>query len=97
MTVPYEGSGIERARRAIGRAGYLFALVGLAAGTVMFLAGSRDLSGHLFRASIGILLVMPVINVVAVLAEEVARRDWGFVGLAAGALTVLAYALLSRL
>ena len=97
MTSPYEGTGIERVRRAVGRVGYVLALVGLVAGTVLFLTGSPDRSSQFFRAAFCVLLVKPLINVLAVLAEEVARRDWPFIAIAAGALTVLTYAVAVQL
>lgn len=92
MSALSETSAIERARASIGRAGYLLAVAVLTVGTLLFLSGSADASGYFFGAAFGVLLAMPVVNVLAVLAEEVVRRDWTFVLIAAGAVGVLTYA-----
>ena len=80
--IPYEGSGIEKTRHAVGRLAFAVALLGLLTGTAAHLLGRPELSSPLFRTAFCVLLAMPVINVTAILAEEVARRDWVFVGVA---------------
>ena len=97
MSTESERSAIERARIGIGRGGYLLAVTVLAVGTLLFFLGPSEVSGYFFRAAFGVLLAMPVVNVLAVLAEEVVRRDWTFVLIAAGAVCVLTYAVVTRL
>jgi hypothetical protein len=97
MSAARETMGIERARIGVGRAGYLLAVMALMAGTLVFFFGPADVSGLLFRTAFGVLLAMPVVNLIAVLVEEVVRRDWTFALIAAGALCVLTYAVVVRL
>ena len=97
MSAASETSAIERARIRIGRAGYLLAVMVLTVGTLLFFFGPADVSGYFFRTAFGVLLAMPVVNVLAVLAEEVVRRDWMFVLIAGAAVCVLTYAVVIRL
>jgi hypothetical protein len=97
MTASHEGTDIDRVRRAIGRAGFVFASTALAFGTAMFLSHFGALSANLFVAAIAILIALPAVNVLAVLAEEVRRRDWLFVGLAVGVTAMLGYTVFDRL
>ena len=96
MTLAAQMSSIERARRLLGRTGVIVALAGLIVGLVMFATGSAEAASYCFRLAIAVLIAMPVRNIVAVLLEELASRDWVFVGLATAALVVLAYAVLDR-
>lgn len=97
MSGSHEGTEIDRIRRAIGRGGFVFAFTGLSFGTAMFLLHFRALSAHLFLATIAILISLPAVNVLAVLAEEVRRRDWLFVGLAVAVAAMLGYTVFDRL
>jgi hypothetical protein len=97
MSASHEGTEIDRVRRAIGRAGFVFAFTGLSFGTAMFLLHFQDLSGQLFVATFAILLALPAVNVLAVLTEEIRRRDWLFVLLALGVVSLLTYAVIDRL
>ena len=45
----------------------------------------------------GLLIALPVVNVLWVLFDEIRRRDWGFVLLATGVVALLAYTLASKL
>jgi hypothetical protein len=89
-------SDIERLRLKIGRAGVAVAMAGLAAATVLFFTGQGAASVLLFQISFGVLLAMPVKNVLAVIADEIRRRDWWFAVLALGVLAELTYTVLDR-
>ena len=97
MSASHEGTEIDRVRRAIGRAGFVFAFTGLSFATAMFMLHFEELSSQLFVATFAILLVLPAINVLAVLIEEIRRRDWLFVALALGVVSLLSYAVIDRL
>lgn len=90
-------SGIELLRRGIGRAGAIFGLASLSAASVMYVAGLGETSRWAFAVAFGVLLAMPAKNVLAVLAEEVRRRDWWFVTLAVAVLAELVYAVIDHL
>jgi uncharacterized membrane protein HdeD (DUF308 family) len=90
MTTDDEMTTIERWRRAIGRGAFRVVVAGLAAGVGLFVLGQWPLSSLILRIVVGLLLVLPVINVLAVLAEEVRRRDWAFTLLALTVLALLA-------
>ena len=89
-------SSIEDLRRRIGRAAFAAVGVGLSAGILLFLLGQPSLSSAILALTIYVLVALPVVNVLAVLAEEVRRRDWGFAGLALAVLAMLAYAVAER-
>jgi hypothetical protein len=90
-------SDVERLRRAVGRVGFVIAVSSLVAAIVLFSLGHRAPSAHLFLFAFGVLLAMPVKNVIAVLADEVLRRDWWFGLLAVTVLTELALSAFDRL
>ena len=90
-------SDIERLRRLVGRAGFAVAAAGLITGVALFVLGRQTASARVFELTIAVLLAMPVKNVVAVLADEVRRRDWWFGLLAAGVLVELGFSVLDRL
>jgi Kef-type K+ transport system membrane component KefB len=90
-------SDIEALRRSVGRAGFIVAVTGLVTGVVLFALGHLTASTRAFQLTIGVLLAMPVKNVVAVMADEVRRRDWWFGLLAVAVLAELAFSVLDRL
>jgi hypothetical protein len=84
------GNGaIERARRAISQTGLIAIVVCLAAGLALSMTGRADLASALFALAAAVLVFMPLTGVVAVLAEEVDRRDWWFAAIAAGVLMLI--------
>ena len=97
MTSDPNVSDVERTRRAIGQSGYLAGMLGLLTGIVLFVARQPEMSRGVLAATLGILLLMPVVNVVAILAEEVRRRDWSFVLAAVAVLGLLAFNVVRRL
>ncbi len=92
-----DGPDLERSNRAIGRAGLGVAVAALVAGTGAALVGVRPASVVMLQIAFGVLIVMPLSNVVAVLTGEVRRRDWGFVLLAVGVAVVLGFNVWDRL
>jgi len=90
-------SDIERARRKIGQAGFAVAAAALVAGIVCSLAGARAIAAGILQVAFGVLLLMPAKNVIAVLADEVRRRDWWFVLLAAGVVAELGFVVWDRI
>ena len=89
-------TAIERVRRRTGQAGFVLGVAGLCFGTTLFLLNQREISTWVLMATVAVLLTMPIVNVVAVLAEEVRQRDWGFAALAVGVLALLGWAVFSR-
>lgn len=84
-------------RRAIGRAGFVTAVAGLVGGVTLLVLGYGTASARVFQIAFGVLLAMPLKNVLAVLADELLRRDWWFSLLAVGVLAELAFSILDRL
>jgi hypothetical protein len=97
MDLSADTSDIERARRAIGRAGFVIGVGGLLVGVLVLFLGYRTGAAHVFAVALAVLLAMPVKNVLAVLADEVRRRDWWFVLLAVGVLVELLYSVFDQL
>ena len=87
---------IEHLRRRIGQAGFVLAAIGLSASVALFLLNHRDASTLVLMATVSVLLAMPIVNVVAVLAEELRRRDWGFASLALAVLALLGWAVVNK-
>ena len=92
-----EVTSIERIRQAIGRAAFVCVVGGLATGALLFLAGLWGASSAVLSVTYGVLLALPIVNVMAVLAEEARRRDWGFAAAALAVLALLVYAVADRL
>jgi len=90
-------SEIENLRRSVGRAGFVVCFIGLVTGVSLFALGYGTASARTIQLTIGVLLVMPVKNVVAVMADELRRRDWWFGLLAAAVLAELAFTVLDQL
>jgi hypothetical protein len=90
-------SDIEALRRSVGRAGFIVAVTGLVTAIVSHALGFVTVSARAFQVTIGVLLAMPVKNVVAVMADEVRRRDWWFGLLAAGVLAELTFSIVDRI
>ena len=85
---------MEGLRSQIARAGYLAVVLGLGGGTVLFLLDHAAMSRGVLAATLLVLVALPIVNVIAVLAEEIARRDWVFAGLALAVLALLWVAML---
>jgi len=68
----------ERAAANVMRTGVAVSAAGLAAGLVLFIAG-RPTAELVLAIGIVTLVTMPVVNVLAILAGEIRRREWPFV------------------
>jgi uncharacterized membrane protein len=80
------------ARLALGGAMAL-SVVGLLAAS----AGVVSASTPLLATACLLLILVPVVNVLSELVDEVRRRDWAFVAAAAVVLTLITYSAISRL
>lgn len=87
---------IEQLRRRIARTAYGVVAAGLAGGVALYFARQQPASMRVLASAVCILLALPLVNVLAVLAGEVRRRDWAFVWLAGGVLALLGYAIVSQ-
>jgi uncharacterized membrane protein YfcA len=87
-------SPIEQARLAVGRIGFAAATLGLAAGVVLL--RGRPASLPMLTIACGVLLALPVVNVVALAAEEIRRRDWPFVVIAVAVIGLLAWSVVQK-
>jgi hypothetical protein len=90
-------SAVENARIAIGRAGFVVFVGGLLAGLLAFALRQGTISTHFLTASCGVMIMLPVVNVIAVFAEEMRRRDWGFAAIAAAVLGLLTFSVVQRI
>jgi hypothetical protein len=88
-------SSIERWRRRLGRTGLVIIAVLFLSGLILWLAGQQTASRWPFLTACGLLVLTPIVNVVAALAEEIRRQDWPFAIAAAVVLVVLAYSLVT--
>ena len=86
-----------RIHRFVGASGYVAIWSGLAGGTALYLFNQALLSKYVLAATFGVLVALPIVNVIAALAEEARRRDWVFVGLAGALLALVAIAVTSQL
>ena len=85
---------IERLQRRIGQAGYVLVVVGLGGGTVLYLMDYGALSRTVLAATLVVLLVLPVVNVLAAVVEEILQREWLYVVFACVVLVLLGVAIL---
>lgn len=84
-------SAIWRARRALSRATLGAAAVLLLTGIALALGGHAG-SPRVLGVACGLLVSIPILNVVAVFGVEVERREWRFVGATTIVIALLAYA-----
>jgi hypothetical protein len=84
-------SKVEVARRQIGRSAFVAAAAGLLAGIGLGWLGQPATSLTTLRLTCGVLLALPVVNVVAVLLEEARAGDWAFAAIACLVLALLAF------
>ena len=95
MTFADPNSRIERARCWISRAALVVATILLAIGvglTEMHQSGSVTV----LQPACAILLMVPILNAIAAVLEEIGRRDWPFVGAGLLVLSLVAYSVLEK-
>jgi uncharacterized membrane protein len=92
------GAGIDDADanmadavRRIARWGLSIGGAALVTGLIASLAGWADASRVCLVGGLGIIVALPVVNVVAALVEEIRRREWVFLAVAIAVLVVLIY------
>jgi uncharacterized membrane protein len=90
-------SPIERWREIAGRVAMAAISVAFAAGLVFWFGGRPEIARDVLSTGCVLLVATPIVNVLAVLGEEVRRRDWPFACAAALVLVLLAIAVASRL
>ena len=92
-----EETTFERWRAQIGTAAYGGVVLGLCAGIGLYVIDQRVAAIAILSWTCGLLMALPVAQLVVVLIEEVRGRDWGFAALACGVLALVAYAVVSHL
>jgi hypothetical protein len=93
---PQETFG-DRIREQWGRMAFGAVVAGLAFGFVLNRIGQARAATLVLAATCGVLITLPVINVIMVMVEEIRRRDWAFVALAVGVLGLIGYTIATRL
>lgn len=73
---------IESIRIGLARAGLFLVASLLVSGLVLFPLGYVDEATQVLQLATLTLIVLPIMGVVALLAEEASRRDWVFAGAA---------------
>jgi NhaP-type Na+/H+ or K+/H+ antiporter len=97
MMTSSEETGFDRARRLFGQAAYGGVVLGLCAGVGLHFLQQRSLASAVLAVTCGLLMAVPVVNLLAVLADEVRRRDWGFAAMAAAVVALIGYVVMTRL
>jgi drug/metabolite transporter (DMT)-like permease len=92
-----EETGFDRARRAFGQIAYGGVVLGLCGGVGLHFFQQRTAASVVLALTCGLLMTVPAVNLLAVLVEEVRRRDWAFAALAAAVLALIGYAVMTRI
>ena len=92
-----EETGFDRARRLFGLLAYGGVVLGLCAGVGLHFLKQWSAATAVLVVTCGLLMTVPVVNLLAVVVEEVRRRDWAFAALAAAVLALIGYAVMTRL
>lgn len=92
-----EESGFDRLRQHVSQIAYGGVVLGLCAGVAFHALHRPSAASFVLAGTCGVLMAVPVLNLLVVLVEEVRRRDWGFAALAAAVLALIGYAVVSRL
>ena len=79
----------------IGRPGFLMSMAGLFAGAALYFAGQSVLSRQILAITFGLLIALPMTNVLGIVIEETRRRDWPFAAAGVIVLSLLSYRLLA--
>ena len=94
--VDLASSAIWSTRRLLSRVGLTAATVLLVTGLAMAMLGRGSPAASVLGWACAILVGIPILNMTAVLAEEIRRRDWRFALVAAAVIGLLAYAVVTR-
>jgi hypothetical protein len=96
LTFADPDSRVERARCWISRGLLVGASVLLALGVVLSELRQPG-SVRILETACAFLLLVPILNAVAALLEEIGRREWSFVGAALLVLALVAYSVIQRM
>jgi len=88
---------MRRASAAFARACAWLVPALFVAELVASFAGAGTVGTPLAELACALLLLVPVVNVVSELVDEIGRRDWAFAAAALVVLAAIAYSVLSRL
>jgi len=94
-TASHDTSVIWRLRRRLSRVALVVATVLLVAGLAMAVS-RRGASVRVLSLACALLVAIPILNVLAVLAVEIRRRDWRFAAISGVVLVLLAYIVVTR-
>ena len=89
-------SAIWSTRRLLSRVGLTAATVLLVTGLAMAMLGRGSTGAAVLGWACALLVGIPILNMTAVLAEEIRRRDWRFAAVAGVVMVLLAYAVMTR-
>lgn len=92
-----EETGFDRARRTFGQIAYGGVVLGFCGGVFLHFLQQRTTASVVLALTCGLLMTVPAVNLLAVLVEEVRRRDWAFAALAAAVLALIGYAVMTRI
>ncbi len=90
-------SAMRRGSALFARGALLAILTLFVAGLVAISVGALSVSTPLLATGCLLLVLVPIVNVLSELVDEIERRDWLFVAAAAVVLALIAYAAASRL
>src|SRR5215467_7980861 len=77
--------------RRVARSGLSLVGAMLGIGLILSSAGQDHTARLFFIGGLGTLVALPIVNVIVEVAEEVRRREWVFLGVAAIVLLILLY------
>ena len=97
MTMDSEQPAFEQWRARIGSVAYGGIVLGLCFGIGLYVLQQRAMAITVLSWTCGLLMALPVAQLVAVLIDEVRGRDWAFAALACGVLVLIGYAVISHL
>ena len=95
--VPDRESLSGRIRDNWGRVAYGAVFAGLATGIMLFRLNQPAAASLALLATCCLLISLPIVNLTMVLADEIRRRDWMFVLLAAAVLALIGWTIVDRL
>lgn len=89
-------SAIWHARRVLSRVGLTAATVLLVTGLAVAVLDHATTSAAVLAWACGLLVSIPAVNVAAVLAEEIRRREWRFAAATGVVMLLLVYSVVTR-
>jgi len=93
VAIEAPGNGHGKLIALANRIGFQAVVIGLLSGVALRVMWQPVWSATIWSWTCGVLIGLPVVNLVGVLADEVRRRDWTFAGVALAVLGLVAYAI----